>query len=74
LIVHTHAKDARVSEGDIRSEVPLGEGWVDWIRYTGLLREQGYTGYFAIEREVGNDPVGDIRRAVAFLKGLGREA
>ena len=51
-------------------EVPLGEGWVDWPRYVGYLRECGYTGYFAIEREVGENALADIKKAVDFLKTL----
>ena len=53
-----------------RKEVPLGEGWIDWPKYVGYLREVGYDGYFAIEREVGEDPVGDITRAIEFLRTL----
>ena len=68
--VHTHAKDAKVFPDTGRREVPLGEGWVDWPRYVALLQEQGFDGYFAIEREVGQDPLGDIRRAVRFLQTL----
>lgn len=69
-IVHTHAKDATVdSEGNC-SEVPLGEGLIDWPRYVRLLRESGFNGYFAIERETGKDPVGDIKKAVTFLRHL----
>ncbi len=69
-VVHTHAKDALVHEGGRYEEVPLGEGWVDWPRYIKYLEEVGYDGYFAIEREVGDDPVGDVRRAVDFLRSL----
>lgn len=69
-VVHTHAKDALVDPEKGRREVPLGEGWVDWPRYIRLLRDAGFDGYFAIEREVGEDPVGDITRAVEFLKSL----
>ena len=69
-IVHTHAKDALVHEDGQQQEVPLGEGWVDWPRYVELLQEGGFDGYFAIEREVHTDPVGDIRRAVEFLRTL----
>ena len=70
VIVHTHAKDALVTEDGQGREVPLGEGWVDWPRYVGYLREAGFDGYFAIEREVGDNPVGDIERAVKFLQSL----
>lgn len=71
-IVHTHAKDALVHDDGKgqRQEVPLGTGWVDWTRYVELLDAAGYNGYFAIERETGEDPVGDIERAVAFLRTL----
>lgn len=65
--VHVHAKDALVEDGNPR-EVPLGEGWVDWPRLLQLLKESGFDGYLAIERETGGDPVGDIRRAAEFLK------
>ena len=68
--VHTHAKDALVYEDGKRQEVPLGTGWIDWPRYIALLDEAGYDGYFAIERETGDDPVGDIQKAVAFLRSL----
>ncbi len=69
-IVHTHAKDALVHEDGRGQEVPLGEGWLDWPKYVAALREEGFDGYFAIEREVGDDPVGDITKAVRFLQGL----
>lgn len=69
-VVHTHAKDALVHDDGKYQEVPLGTGWVDWPQYIGNLAEAGYEGYFATEREVGDDPVGDIRRAVDFLRTL----
>ncbi|MBR4674309.1 MAG: sugar phosphate isomerase/epimerase [Victivallales bacterium] len=68
-IIHTHAKDAKVfPEG--RREVPLGEGWIDWPLYVSYLREIGYDGYFAIEREVGENPKADITKAINYLKTL----
>lgn len=69
-IVHTHAKDALVLPDGKGQEVPLGEGWVDWPRYVGYLRESGFNGYFAIEREVGANPCEDIKKAVDFLRTL----
>jgi len=50
------------------NELPLGEGAVDWTAYLGALKEIGYSGFLTIEREVGADPVGDIRNAVSFLQ------
>lgn len=51
-------------------ELPLGQGDVDFPRYLDALKEVGYHGFLTIEREVGNDPEGDISNAVEFLKNL----
>lgn len=51
-------------------EVPLGEGSVPWPGYLAALEEIGYNGFLTIEREVGDDPAGDISKAVRFLKDL----
>ncbi|MGC9320348.1 MAG: sugar phosphate isomerase/epimerase family protein [Armatimonadota bacterium] len=70
-VVHVHAKDALVHEDGRREEVPFGEGWVDWDRFiTILCDDYGFDGYFAIEREVGENPVDDIQTAVDFLKNF----
>jgi len=67
-IVHTHAKDGiRTPEGG-RQEVPLGQGGVRWEEYLAAMAEIGYSGFFTIEREVGDDPVKDISDAIAFLR------
>jgi len=66
FIVHTHAKDGIGNGG--WGDVPLGEGWVDWPRYLRLLKEGGYDGYLTIEREAGNDPIGEIGHAARFLR------
>lgn len=54
--------------GDFFDELPLGEGQVDWAGYLAALEEVGYRGFLTIEREVGEDPAGDIRKAVGFLR------
>jgi len=69
-VVHVHAKDALVHEDGQREEVPFGTGWVEWERFVSLLGDKGYDGYFAIEREVGENPVADIQTAVDFLRTL----
>lgn len=65
-IVHTHAKDAKKGVG----EVPLGEGDVDFPWYIGKLRSFGFEGFYTIEREAGADPIGDIKKAIAFLRSF----
>ncbi|MFP4250407.1 MAG: sugar phosphate isomerase/epimerase family protein [Armatimonadota bacterium] len=70
-VVHVHAKDALVHEDGQRQEVAFGEGWVDWDAFIGkLCDDHDYDGYFAIEREVGENPVDDIQTAVDFLKNF----
>jgi sugar phosphate isomerase/epimerase len=49
-------------------ELPLGEGGVPFDRYLAALNDIGYKGFLTIEREVGDDPAGDIEKAVQFLK------
>ena len=61
--------------GDLRiweyfTEVPLGEGKVNFPQYIAALKDIGYHGFLTIEREVGADPAKDIGMAVNFLKGL----
>jgi len=49
-------------------ETPLGDGSVNFSEYLKALKSIGYRGFLTIEREVGKDPVGDIEKAVRFLK------
>lgn len=49
-------------------EVPLGQGQVPWDAYLNALRKVGFDGFLTIERECGDDPAGDIRLAVNFLR------
>ncbi len=48
-------------------ELPLGEGSVNWDEYLKALEDIGYKGFLTIEREVGDNPAGDIKKAVDFL-------
>ncbi|MNL88257.1 L-ribulose-5-phosphate 3-epimerase UlaE [compost metagenome] len=57
-----------VRDGAFFREVPLGEGKVDFAAYFAALQDIGYTGYLTIEREVGDQPEVDIRRAVEFIR------
>ena len=51
-------------------EVPLGKGHVNWNDYVRALVDAGYAGPFIIERETGDDPIGDITHAKRFLETL----
>ena len=66
-IVYGLAKSEIVT-GDSFIEVPLGEGSVNWDEYLAALDDIGFKGFLTIEREVGDNPEADIRKAVAFLE------
>lgn len=63
-----NAVEAEIAEGDAFTELPLGEGDVDFDRYLQALDAIGYRGYLTIEREVGEQPARDIAAAADFLR------
>lgn len=69
-IVHTHPKDAVRDDPDGRRQRPLGEGDVDIPRWVGELKRVGFDGWLCVEREAGEDRLGDARRALELLRGL----
>lgn len=52
------------------AEMPLGQGAVHFDTYLRALDEIGYRGFLTIEREVGDDPIGDIRIAIDHLRDV----
>lgn len=73
-IKHVHVKDAlRAAEpGQWGREVPWGEGEVGDAAFLEALRRAGFDGVLAIEREAGDDRLGDIRLAAKRLAEAGR--
>ncbi len=57
---------------DYFKELPLGEGGVNFDEYLKALDDIGYTGFLTIERECGENPYNDIKKAVDFLKEKSR--
>ncbi len=68
-IKHVHIKDAirTKTPGQWGAEVPWGDGQVNSGAFLKVLREVGFAGVLAIEREAGDDRVGDIKLAVERL-------
>ena len=69
-IRHVHVKDAILSDQPgIKwgQEVPFGSGQVGPIRFLTVLQQVGYTGPLVIEREGGDDRIGDVKQAVEAL-------
>jgi sugar phosphate isomerase/epimerase len=71
-VVSCHCKDGvwPTTEGELGSEMPLGEGQVDIPAFVAKLKGIGYQGPLTIEREAGDDRIGDILRAKALLESL----
>jgi sugar phosphate isomerase/epimerase len=56
--------------GKLGTEVPLSEGEVDIQKYVRKLVEIGYKGPLVIEREAGDDRIGDIKRGKNLLEEI----
>ncbi len=69
-IKHVHIKDALQTKttGTWGSEVVWGTGEVDADKFLRALKSAGFTGALAVEREGGDDRLGDIKKAVAKLR------
>jgi len=70
-IRHVHVKDATVSAKPGKEwgeEVPFGTGQVGPSRFLGVLKEVGYKGPLAIEREAGNARIADVKTAVEAIR------
>ncbi len=73
-IKHVHIKDAvrTTQPGTWGTEVPWGEGQVGGEAFLMTLKEIGFTGTLAIEREGGDNRYGDIQLAAERLAKAGR--
>ncbi len=71
-IKHVHIKDAVQTRtpGTWGSEVVWGAGEVDADNFLKALRNAGFTGALAVEREGGDDRLGDIKTAVNLLSNF----
>jgi sugar phosphate isomerase/epimerase len=70
FVVHVHAKDAVVNSQAEAKEVVLGTGMTRWPELHRMFEQNRYEGYYAIERECGENAMGDVRAAVRFLQQL----
>lgn len=71
-IRHVHIKDATYTQtpGTWGAEVPWGTGEVGTEAFLETLGEIGFQGAVAIEREAGDDRLGDIRIAAEALSAF----
>lgn len=68
-IRQAHVKDATSppEPGAWGSEVAVGTGEVNWQAFFKALEAGGYDGNLVIEREAGEDRIGDIKQAAAYV-------
>ena len=74
LIIYNHFAEGGIEAlniADFFIETPVGEGDVNWAEYIAALREIEYDGYLTIERETGDDPIADIKKAADFVRENG---
>jgi sugar phosphate isomerase/epimerase len=73
-IKHVHIKDAvrTTRAGMWGTEVPWGQGQVGGERFLQVLQQIRFKGALAIEREAGDDRLGDIKLAVQRLAAFKR--
>lgn len=64
-----HIKDATSppAPGEWGVEVAAGTGEVNWEAFFKVLNAGGYNGNLVIEREAGDDRIGDIKQAAAYV-------
>jgi len=68
-----HAKDGEYPTDGVNlgKEKPMGEGRVNFPLLVPKLKEKGFTGVLAIEREIsGPQQIEDIKRAISILEPL----
>jgi L-ribulose-5-phosphate 3-epimerase len=71
-VKQVHIKDAvrTKTPGTWGLETAIGEGEVDWKAFMRTLAEADYVGNLIIEREAGEDRVGDVRKAIERISKL----
>ena len=70
-IRHVHVKDATASSKpgvEWGAEVPFGTGQVNPSEFLQALKQTGYSGPLAIEREAGNSRVADVKTAIESIR------
>lgn len=73
-VLQIHIKDATIAarKGEWGTEVPAGDGEVDWRRFFAVLRDRMTDCPLVVEREAGENRVEDIRQAVELINFYGK--
>jgi sugar phosphate isomerase/epimerase len=70
--MQVHVKDAVASRvpGEWGTEVPVGEGSVEWADFFATLDAHELQPDWVIEREAGDQRIADVRQAAAVIDEL----
>ncbi len=69
-VTHVTIRDAlRDVDGGGR-EVAVGRGECDWPELIAVIEEMNYAGWLTAERTAGDDPFGDVSRAVQYVQNV----
>jgi sugar phosphate isomerase/epimerase len=68
LLVQIQVRDAIRDIDGSGQEVPVGRGEVEWEEFLALVEETHYRGWLTVDRTRGDDPAGDVIRAIEYLK------
>lgn len=66
-IVHSSARDVRMTSANPVQEAPLGQGDIDWMRYLTALEEIDYQGWLTVARDGGDNRLADVAAGIRFL-------
>lgn len=68
-VIQAHVKDATptTQPGTWGAEVPVGSGAVDWSAYFETIKSCDRSVDLLVEREAGDDRLGDVRTALALV-------
>lgn len=71
-VAHVTLRDAIREVDGTGVEVALGRGEVEWDELLALFDEADYAGWMTAERTSGDDPAGDVARAIQYVKNVAR--
>ena len=70
-VIHVHATDGICDRAALRgSQVPVGQGSVDFPAVLASLDEHRYTGYFTMQHAGGNDTAAELGRTIQYLRRI----
>lgn len=69
-LVHVMVRDGIRDMDGSGLEVPVGRGEVAWEEVLALLDEAEYKHWLTVDRTQGNDRIGDIERAMKYLRNV----